>query len=46
MCLGSLAAIPAFYLTSTEYDTRLLVLGFVMGAITASFHRETMSGVP
>ncbi len=38
MCLGSLAIIPAFYLTANHFDFRLLVLAWLMGAITASFY--------
>lgn len=38
LCAGSMAIIQVFYLTSTAYDDRLLFLGFLMGAITASFY--------
>lgn len=38
LCVGSIGAIPLFYLTCDTYDNRLLLLGFVMGAVTASFY--------
>jgi MFS transporter, SHS family, sialic acid transporter len=38
MCVGSLAIIPAFYLTAERFDLRLLVLACLMGGITASFY--------
>ncbi|MBI3412101.1 MAG: MFS transporter [Planctomycetes bacterium] len=38
LCLGSLIIIPVFFLTCDVYDDRLLFLGFLMGAITASFY--------
>ena len=38
LCLGSLLIIPIFFLTCGAYDGRLLFLGFLMGAVTASFY--------
>jgi MFS family permease len=38
MCIGSLAIIPAFYLSADAFNMRLLVLAWLMGAITAAFY--------
>jgi MFS family permease len=38
LCVGSLAIVPAFYLTADRFGTALLVLACLMGAMTASFY--------
>jgi SHS family sialic acid transporter-like MFS transporter len=38
LCVGSLAIIPAFYLTRSTVDAMFYVFAFAMGAITASFY--------
>ena len=38
MCVGSLAIIPVFYLTADTFDMGMLVLAWLLGAITAAFY--------
>jgi MFS family permease len=38
MCIGSLAIVPAFFLTAEVVDLRLLVLAGLLGGITAAFY--------
>ena len=38
LCIASFAIIQLFFQTSTVFDTRYLFLGFLTGAITASFY--------
>ncbi|MSQ97173.1 MAG: MFS transporter [Gemmataceae bacterium] len=38
LCIASFAIIQIFFQTSTVFDTRFLILGFLTGAITASFY--------
>jgi MFS family permease len=38
LCLGSLVIVPALFLGSETFDTRLLVVVFLAGAITAAFY--------
>jgi MFS transporter, SHS family, sialic acid transporter len=38
LCIASFAIIQVFFQTSTVFDTRFLVLGFLTGAISASFY--------
>ena len=38
LCLASFAIIWLFFMTTTVFDTRFLILAFLTGAITASFY--------
>src|SRR5207249_2002136 len=38
LCIASFIIIQLFFQTSTVFDTRFLILGFLTGAITASFY--------
>ncbi|MCI0681913.1 MAG: MFS transporter [Gemmataceae bacterium] len=38
LCLGSLAIIPALFMTSTSFGFQFLLLSFLAGGITASFY--------
>ncbi len=38
LCLGSMAIIPTFFLTNTDFGLRYWILAFALGAITASFY--------
>ncbi len=38
LCIASFAIIQIFFQTSTVFDTRFLILGFLTGAISASFY--------
>lgn len=38
LCIASFGIIQVFFLTSTVFDTRFVILAFLTGAITASFY--------